>query len=62
MQVLDAGGAPIPGFTFEDCTPLAADRLAAPVRWKKPLAELRDRPVRLEIRLRNARLFALNLD
>lgn len=62
VQIVDASGAPIPGYAFDDCTPMAADQLAAPVRWKKPVSELRDRPVRLEVRLRNARLFALNVD
>jgi hypothetical protein len=36
-----------------------ADELAAVVEWKMPLSELRGKPVRLEISLKNANLFAL---
>lgn len=62
VQVLDATGTPVPDYTFDDGVPIAADHLTAPVRWKKPLAELKDRTLRLEIRLQDARLFALHLD
>ena len=57
-QVSDADGAPLPGFRFEDCRPISADSLAAPVEWTKPLATLRGQAVRLEFALRGARLFA----
>ena len=60
-QATTATGEPIPGFRFDDCRPIVADALAAPVEWKQPLAALRARPIRLEFSLRNARLFAFEL-
>jgi hypothetical protein len=61
VQVTDDSGRPIPGFRFEDCQPIANDSLSAPVKWKRPLAELRGQRVHLELSLRSARLFALEL-
>lgn len=61
VQVATASGEPIPGFRFQDCRPIAADALAAPVEWEEPLSKLRGRPVRLEFSLRNARLFAFEV-
>ena len=61
VQVLDADGQPIPGFTHADCTPITADALDAPVNWKRPLTELRGKPVRLEFEFRNTRMFGLEL-
>jgi hypothetical protein len=58
-QILDADGKAIPGFTFADCQPIAEDSLSAPVIWKQPLATLEGQPVRLELSLKNASLFAL---
>jgi hypothetical protein len=61
LQILDANGQSIRGFRFEDCAPIATDSLSAPVEWKRPLAALKGKPVRLEIALRKARLFALEV-
>jgi hypothetical protein len=61
VQIADAAGQPIDGFRFEDCQPIAADSLAAPVAWKGKLADLRGRAVRLEFRLRSADLYAFEL-
>lgn len=61
VQITDAAGAPLPGFRFQDCRPIAADALDAPVNWGRPLSTLRGRTVRLEFSLRNARLFALEV-
>ena len=58
VQITDAAGQPFPGFSFSDCKPITGDSLAAPVRWEKPLSDLRGKTVRLEFRLRQARLFA----
>jgi hypothetical protein len=33
VEVLDAAGAPLPGYGRSDCRPLCADALAAPVLW-----------------------------
>jgi hypothetical protein len=34
VELLDAGGKPLPGFTHADCQPLKGDHAALPVRWK----------------------------
>jgi hypothetical protein len=61
VQVLNRAGKPIPGFTRSECASLTGDNLAAPVRWKRVLAELKDQPVQLEFFLFRARLFAFDL-
>jgi hypothetical protein len=61
VQLTTPTGEPIPGFRFHDCRPIAADALAAPVEWQQPLATLRGQAVRLEFSLRNASLFAFEV-
>lgn len=60
-QLLDAGGKPLPGFTYAECRAISADGLELPVRWKRGLETLKGRPVQLEVRLRQAKLYALGL-
>jgi hypothetical protein len=62
VQVLDDEDSPIPGFTFGDCKPIAADSLEAPVLWKKPWKNLQGRTGRLELELRDACLYAMNIE
>jgi hypothetical protein len=57
-RLLDQEGKPLPDFGAGEATPLADDTLAGEVRWPRPLAGLRGRPVRLEFRVRQAALFA----
>jgi hypothetical protein len=61
VQVTDAAGEPIPGFRFADCRPVVSDGLDAPVEWTGRLASLAGRPVRLEVRLKQAQLFAIGV-
>jgi hypothetical protein len=61
VQLTNPQGDPIPGFQFQDCQPITADAIAVPVKWSRPLSELRGRPVRLEYSLRDAKLFAFEL-
>jgi hypothetical protein len=61
VQATTAAGEPIPGYRFDDCPPIAADALAAAVRWKAPLAALNGQAIRLDFSLKNARLFAFEL-
>jgi hypothetical protein len=61
VQVTDVAGQPLPGFSFADCRPITGDALEAPVEWKQPLVSLRDKPVRLEFSLRDASLYAFDL-
>ncbi len=60
VEVLDGDGKPFPGFALGDCEPVTGDSLSAPVKWKRPLAELSGRTVRLRFALRDARLFGLS--
>ncbi len=62
VQVLDVEGRPVRGFTFAECRPITGDSLAASVDWNGSLAALRGQPVRLQIELRRAALFALELN
>ena len=61
VQILDANNKPIPGFRFADCTPIKTDALSALGQWKRPLAELQGTPLKLEIALENASLFAIEV-
>ena len=61
-RLLDADGKPVRGFDYEDCATVRADAVAAPLAWKRSLDSLKGRPVRLELRLRKARLFALGVE
>jgi hypothetical protein len=60
-QVVGREGRPVPGFAFADGKPLTRDALAAPLEWKRPVSALKGTPVRLELALRRARLFALEV-
>jgi hypothetical protein len=63
VEVLDAAGAPIPGFTAADCRPFRGDRLRAEVRWqrKRGLDALRGKSVALRFVLRSASLYGFRL-
>lgn len=56
-RCLDAGGAPIPGFGFEDCAAISTDSIDAPLAWKHPLTELRGKDFALEFELARASLY-----
>ena len=60
-RVLDVGGAAVQGFDAADCEPARGDSLAHELRWKRPLAELRGRPLQFEFVLRDAKLYAFQL-
>jgi len=61
VALLDAEGRPLPGFTAEGCDVLNADDTACVVRWagRDDLGPLAGRPIRLELTLRNTKLYAL---
>jgi hypothetical protein len=61
VQVTTPDGTPIPGFAFDHCRPIREDSLDAAVEWTQPLSILQGRPVRLQIEIRNARLYALGI-
>lgn len=60
VSLLDPGGDPIPGFGEEDAEWISCDEVNREVSWRNgsDLSELQGRPVRLQFRMRNARLFA----
>ena len=65
VQLLDGDTAqPIPGFTWEEAVPISGDHLFARPRWQErdDLAELAGRPIRIEIAMREAELFAIRLE
>lgn len=64
VQVTDMNERPLPGYRFEECLPLRGDELQGVVRWKRKrdLADLIGTPIRLQIRLLDARLYAIRLD
>ncbi len=60
VEVQDAGGRPIPGFTLRDCPEIYGDSLSLAVRWRKGAspASLAGRPVRLRFALRDADVYS----
>lgn len=60
VAVLDAGGTPIPGFTEADCEAINADAIDYSVRWNNGahIGTLAGRPVRLQLSMRNSKLYA----
>jgi len=61
VEVQNADGVPIPGWTLEECSPLHGDQIEQGVQWTSgnPLSSLAGRPVRLKFVMRNADLYAL---
>jgi hypothetical protein len=60
VEVADAEGNALPGFTMEDCAPLNGDFIDEAVTWKGgSLAALAGRPVKLRFALRSTGLFSL---
>jgi hypothetical protein len=60
VEVLDAKGRPVPGYSGSQAVPVRGDGVRLPVRWKsaKDLTRLRGRTVQLKIQLTNAQLYA----
>ena len=62
VQMLDGMTAqPIPGYTWDEAVPISGDHLFASPRWveRSDISELVGRPVRIEIAMREAELFAI---
>ena len=65
VQILDGKTAePIPGYTWDEAEPISGDHLFAEPRWKQrsDISELIDRPIRIEIAMREAELFAIRTE
>ena len=64
VQVLDATTfEPVPHYTLADAIPITGDHLFAKAQWKDRgnIAELKGRPVTLEVHVREGELYALRL-
>lgn len=60
VEIQDAAGNAIPGFTLEDCTPVTGDHIDHHVIWKGgSSAALAGKPLKLRFVLQQADLFAL---
>ena len=61
VQLLDERGDALEGFGFADMQPITRDGLDEPVKWKRELAAIAGRPVRLAFQMRQARLFGIDV-
>jgi len=61
VEIQDADGKPIPGFTLGDCLGIRGDEIERVVNWKKGanVSRLAGRPVRLRFELRDANLYSV---
>lgn len=59
-ELQDAGGNPIPGFTYADFDPLSGDEIDFPLTWSGggDVGSLEGTPVRVRFRLNNADLYS----
>jgi hypothetical protein len=59
VEILDADGRPLPGFSAGECRSIRGDFITHEVGWKGSLPSLAGRPVRLRFHLKAADLFAI---
>ena len=61
VEMQDAEGRPLPGFTLEDCEPIWGDHVARTVKWKagSDVSAQAGKPVRLRFEMSDADLFSL---
>lgn len=61
VEIQDAEGRPVPGFSLSECLPVVGDSIETVIGWKTSpsLAPLAGKPVRLRVAMREADLFAL---
>lgn len=60
VELLDASDRPIPGFTIVDCEEIGGNFLDQAVNWngKTDLSALSGKPIRIQIRMKRAKLYA----
>ena len=60
VELQDESGNPLPGYTLEDAVSVDRNGVAQQVWWRggPDLSSLRNRPVRMKIRMRSAKLYA----
>jgi len=61
VELQSAAGAPLPGYTLEDCPQLVGDQIERIVSWKNgsDLSSLAGQPIRLRFVMQDADLFSL---
>jgi hypothetical protein len=61
IELQDADGKPIPGYTMDDCPPIYGDEIERVVKWKSgsELSSLAGKPIRLRIRMKDADLYSV---
>ncbi len=61
VEIQDAGGKPVPGFTANDCVEIIGDQIDRVVRWKAgcDVGKLAGKPVRLRFVMKDADLYAI---
>lgn len=58
IEILDARGKPIPGFTLEDGPLLVGDKIEQAVQWEQALQDLRGQTVRLRFVMRECDIYS----
>jgi hypothetical protein len=61
VEIQDANGEPVPGFTLDDAVPVIGNEIERVVAWKRgaDLSGLAGKPVRLRFVMRDADLYAM---
>jgi hypothetical protein len=61
VEIQDASGRPLPGFSLADCPEIIGDEIERAVQWKRgaDVSSLARKPVRLRFVLKDADLFAI---
>ncbi|QGQ28114.1 hypothetical protein [Gimesia maris] len=64
VELQDAAGIPIPGFSLDDCEPIYGDHIARIVKWKQGsnVSSISGKPVRLRFKMQDADLYALKFN
>ncbi len=64
VELQDADGKPVPGFTLNDCDPIWGDHIARIVKWKSrsDVSAVAAKPVRLRFEMSDADLFAVKFN
>lgn len=60
VELRDANGVPLPGFTLGDCEEVAGDDVAWEIRWRgsADISQFAGQPIRLHFKMRHAKLYA----
>jgi len=61
VEIQDAQGNPVPGYTLDNCPEIIGDEIARIVSWAKgpDVGELAGKPVRLRFVMKDADLFSM---